>query len=211
MTVPSTIVETFGAFNGGCTCTHVRHWLEAMPLVVHCCHCRRCQRETGASFALNAMIESDRVACLAADPERVRTPSASGLGQEIARCPRCRVAVWSHYAGAGLHVAFVRVGTLDEPDRLPPDVHIFPASKQPWVAIPDAFRPSPGTTTARPYDRPRASRVARRCSRPSTATGARRGTWTERPPGRGRFLHLRMRVSSLPGTRSPRSGDHAGR
>ena len=30
----------------------------------------------------------------------------------------------------------MRVGTLDEPDRLPPDIHIFTSSKQPWVVLP---------------------------------------------------------------------------
>ena len=121
---------------GGCDCRHVRYRLETRPLFVHCCHCRWCQRETGASFALNAMIEADRVTLLAGEPEIVDTPSASGKGQKIARCPRCRIALWSNYAGAGPVVRFVRVGTLDDPDRLPPDIHIFTASKQPWVVIP---------------------------------------------------------------------------
>jgi hypothetical protein len=110
--------------------------METRPLFVHCCHCRWCQRETGASFALNAMIEADRVTLLGAEPEVVDTPSASGKGQRIARCPACRIAVWSNYAGAGPAVRFVRVGTLDNPDLLPPDIHIFTASKQPWVVIP---------------------------------------------------------------------------
>jgi hypothetical protein len=105
------------------------------PLIVHCCHCRWCQRETGTAFALNAMIEADRVSRLEGDIEVVATPSASGKGQRISRCPRCRVAVWSNYAGSGDAIHFVRVGTLDEPDRLPPDVHIFTASKQPWVIL----------------------------------------------------------------------------
>jgi hypothetical protein len=121
---------------GGCDCGHVRYRVESPPLFVHCCHCRWCQRESGASFALNAMIEADRVTDLAAAPELVRTPSASGAGQLIARCPQCRIAVWSHYAGAGPLIKFVRVGTLDEPDHLPPDIHIFTASKQPWVVLP---------------------------------------------------------------------------
>jgi hypothetical protein len=82
------------------------------------------------------MIEADRVSELAAEPELVDTPSASGRGQRIARCPRCRVAVWSNYAGAGPFLKFIRVGTLDEPDHLPPDIHIFTSSKQPWVVIP---------------------------------------------------------------------------
>lgn len=121
---------------GGCTCRAVRYRLASRPLFVHCCHCTWCQRETGASFALNAMIESERVELLSGEPELVETPSPSGAGQRIARCPRCRVAVWSHYAGGGSAVRFVRVGTLDEPGRLPPDIHIFTASKQLWVILP---------------------------------------------------------------------------
>jgi len=120
---------------GGCGCRAVRYRMETRPLFVHCCHCRWCQRETGASFALNAMIEADRVTLLAGAPELVDTPSESGRGQKIARCPKCRIAVWSHYAGAGPTVSFVRVGTLDQPDHLPPDIHIFTASKQPWVVL----------------------------------------------------------------------------
>lgn len=122
--------------DGGCDCGRVRYRMSGRPLFVHCCHCRWCQRETGASFALNAMIEADRVQSLGDVPELVHTPSQSGAGQQIARCGHCRIAVWSHYAGAGPLVAFVRVGTLDNPDRFPPDIHIFTASKQPWVVIP---------------------------------------------------------------------------
>jgi hypothetical protein len=121
---------------GGCDCKAVRYRMLTAPLFVHCCHCRWCQRESGASFALNAMIESDRVVELGIAPELVDTPSASGQGQRIARCPRCRIAVWSHYAGAGPVIKFVRVGTLDDPDALPPDIHIFTQSKQPWVVLP---------------------------------------------------------------------------
>ena len=119
--MPST-TATFPA-EGGCDCRRIRYRLESAPLFVHCCHCRWCQRETGASFALNAMIETDRVERLAGEPELVDTPSASGKGQLIARCPRCRIALWSHYAGAGRRVAFVRVGTPDAPDHLPPVKH----------------------------------------------------------------------------------------
>jgi len=73
-------------------------------------------------------------------PDAVLTPSASGKGQKIHRCPTCRVAVWSNYPGAGDKVAFVRVGTLDEPDRFAPDVHIFTSTKQPWVTLPAGAR-----------------------------------------------------------------------
>ncbi|MDI1284348.1 MAG: GFA family protein [Reyranella sp.] len=124
------------SYEGGCTCRQVRYRLMSKPMFVHCCHCRWCQRETGTAFALNAMIEADRVETLAGEVEVVDTPSNSGKGQKFSRCPNCRIAVWSNYAGAGDAVRFVRVGTLDEPDRLPPDIHIFTMSKQPWVVLP---------------------------------------------------------------------------
>src|SRR5258706_9762440 len=121
---------------GGCTCGAVRYRLTARPLFVHCCHCRWCQRETGSAFVLNAMIEADRVVLLSGAPEIVLTPSNSGKGQKISRCPTCPIAVWSNYAGAGDPVRFVRVGTLLEPGRIAPDIHIFTSTKQPWVVIP---------------------------------------------------------------------------
>jgi hypothetical protein len=105
-------------------------------MFVHCCHCSWCQRETGTAFALNAMIEADRVELLSGDVEIVNTPSASGKGQRISRCPKCRIAVWSNYAGAGDKIKFLRIGTLDEPHHLPPDIHIFTSTKQPWVVLP---------------------------------------------------------------------------
>lgn len=129
---------------GGCDCGEVRYALQCPPLFVHCCHCRWCQRESGASFALNALIETERVSVLATPPELVDTPSASGKGQRIARCPRCRIALWSHYSGAGPAFCFVRVGTLDTPDRLPPDIHIFTESKQPWLRLPEGVPAVPG-------------------------------------------------------------------
>lgn len=122
---------------GGCDCGQVRYRLASEPIVVHCCHCSWCQRESGASFALNAVIERDRIELLGAVPERIENPSASGRGQPILRCPVCKVAVWSHYSSAGDKAAFIRVGTLDDPNRCPPDVHIYTASKQAWVTLPE--------------------------------------------------------------------------
>ena len=85
------------------------------------------------------MIETDRVVLLQGAPEAINTPSNSGKGQKIHRCPTCRIAVWSNYAGAGDAVRFVRVGTLDDPDALPPDIHIFTSSKQQWVVLPEGI------------------------------------------------------------------------
>ncbi len=126
---------------GGCTCGEVRYEMTTKPLFVNCCHCTWCQRETGTAFALNAMIEADRVRLLTGVPEVVNTPSNSGKGQLISRCPSCRVAVWSNYGGSEA-LRFVRVGTLDQASALPPDVHIFASTKLPWVQLAEG----PGST-----------------------------------------------------------------
>lgn len=120
---------------GGCACGAVRYRMTSKPIFVNCCHCRWCQRETGSSYVLNAMMEADRVVLLKGEPETIHTPSASGKGQKIIRCPHCHVAVWSNYAGSGEAIRFVRVGTLDEPDQFPPNAHVFTSTKQPWVVL----------------------------------------------------------------------------
>lgn len=125
---------------GGCACGHVRFKMESRPLVVHCCHCSFCQRQNGSAFAVNALIEADRVQLLQGDVVDIEVPSPSGANQRISRCPKCQVAVWSNYlvmgGGIGELVRFIRVGTLDDPSKVPPDVHIYTSSKQPWVVVP---------------------------------------------------------------------------
>ncbi|MEA3044074.1 MAG: hypothetical protein QOH47_1912 [Sphingomonadales bacterium] len=122
---------------GGCACGEVRYRLNSAPIFVHCCHCTSCQTETGSAFVLNALIESGRVETIAGDAEPIMTPSQSGRGQQIWRCPACRIALWSNYGAAADILRFVRVGTLDDPAALPPDVHIYTRSKLPWVKLPD--------------------------------------------------------------------------
>lgn len=122
---------------GRCACGQIEFRLGRKPLFVHCCHCTSCQRETGTAFALNALIEAANVETLRGTPEPILTPSESGRGQQIWRCPTCKVALWSNYGGTKDVVRFVRVGTLDEARTLTPDIHIFTRSKQPWVTLPD--------------------------------------------------------------------------
>jgi len=124
--------------HGGCACGQVRYRMKAAPMIVHCCHCSWCQTQTGSAFAVNALIEAENVELLTGEVEEIATPSPSGKGQTIARCPTCRVALWSNYDMGGLRgrVRFVRVGTLDDPAQVPPDVHIFTTTKLPWVQIP---------------------------------------------------------------------------
>lgn len=118
---------------GGCACGAVRFRLEAAPLVVHACHCKNCQRQTGAWHAVNALLESHLVTLLRGELVHQHLSTPSGAGQSVTRCALCQTAVWSNYhsfsRGHGDIVRFVRVGTLDEAWRLPPDVHIYTADR----------------------------------------------------------------------------------
>lgn len=125
-------------FPGRCSCGAVRYRLNSEPMFVHCCHCRDCQRQAGSAFVINALIETDRITLLSGVPEPVAMGTDSGLPHDIYRCPSCRVALWSDYGRRPMR--FVRAGTLDDPTRIEPDVHIFTRSRLPWVRLPDGAR-----------------------------------------------------------------------
>jgi len=116
----------------------VRYALTSEPLVVHCCHCRNCQRQTGSAFVINLLIEADHVELLAGEPRAVDVARDDGSTQRIHRCPDCQVALYSEYGWP--EMLFVRAGTLDDPAAVTPDVHIFTRSKLPWVTLPDSAR-----------------------------------------------------------------------
>ena len=127
---------------GGCACGEARYTVSGTPLFVQACHCSFCQRQTGGPHVINAIFETDRIALTAGKVDLILTPSPSGKGQKIARCPTCQTALWSHYdfGGYGDYLRFLRVGTLDDPKSFPPDIHIFTSSKQPWYVIPPEHR-----------------------------------------------------------------------
>jgi len=122
--------------DGGCSCGAVRYRLLSEPLIVHCCHCANCQRQTGSAFVINLLLEADRVELLSGELDEVGVPRDDGSEQLISRCAVCRIAVFSLYGYP--HIRFVRGGTLDDPASVEPDVHIYTRSKLPWVALPES-------------------------------------------------------------------------
>ena len=119
---------------GHCGCGAVTYAMNADPIIVHCCHCSECQRQTGSAFVLNALVESEHVTVEGSTHE-VTLPTPSGNGQAITRCAECGVAVFSSYLIRKGRLRYIRVGTLDDPNACPPDVHIFTSSKQEWLSL----------------------------------------------------------------------------
>jgi hypothetical protein len=108
-------------------------------MFIHCCHCRDCQKQSGGAFAINALIEAERMEVSQGDTVPVSMHTDSGRPHIIHRCPKCQTALWSNYGGRN-ETRFVRVSTLDDAARFAPDVHIFTRSKLPWVRLPEGAR-----------------------------------------------------------------------
>jgi len=121
---------------GGCSCGEIRYRLTSDPLFVDCCHCLNCKRQTRTAFVVNLLIETDRVELPAGEPAPVDVLRDDGSEQRIFRCPTCQTAVFSQYGHSGFR--FVRAGTLDDPNGIEPDVHIYTKSKVGWVTIPES-------------------------------------------------------------------------
>jgi hypothetical protein len=126
-------------WKGQCFCGGVKYRMHGRPMFIHCCHCRDCQMQTGGAFAINGLIEADRIELVGTAPEPVRMATDSGYPHDIYRCVECQSPMWSDYGGR-MWLRFLRLVTLDRPDDFEPDVHIYTRSKLPWVVLPDGAR-----------------------------------------------------------------------
>ena len=120
---------------GGCACGAIRYKLTEHPLIVHACHCRDCQRITGSAFVINLWIERKFVETNRA-PKSFRLIAGTGKPHDVFFCEKCGTYLWSFYHAAPGDALFVRAGTLDRPEQVNPDVHIFTRSKLPWLQLP---------------------------------------------------------------------------
>jgi hypothetical protein len=124
------------------------------PVVVQACHCRYCQRRLGTAFAELAYFPADCLAFLqGALVEYEHRSDETGRWLRHRFCPRCGTTVMitvqiSQRIG-------VHLGTLDDPERLPPQRHIFSRSKRAWVRIPpgsQTFERLPTSAPVPPVD-----------------------------------------------------------
>ena len=130
-----------GTMEGGCACGAIRYRLTNVPLVVHACHCRDCQRVTGGAFAINLWIERKFVETSGEEPVAFPVPPGStGKPHDVLRCAKCGTAVWNKYHAAPGDTVLLCAGSLDDPAQVTPDVHIYTRSKLPWLQLPEGAR-----------------------------------------------------------------------
>ncbi|KAL6711401.1 hypothetical protein ACN47E_004335 [Coniothyrium glycines] len=134
----------FPAITGSCVCNLVRYRLLTSPLYVYACHCADCQKSTGSAFALLLNIELPNIQVITPTvPVAVKLEKKqSGLSEQHVECPRCKTHLWSD-SWTGPQIRDLRVGTLDFPGLMEPDIHIFVDSKLDWVRLPDDAKTTP--------------------------------------------------------------------
>src|SRR5690242_801093 len=138
--------KPFPAITGGCHCAAVRFRILTAPLFCYACHCNDCQKDSGSAFSLHATIEAFNIKVISdLKPSLViLTPNPSRV-QEISRhavCPRCGTILWGNDGQWGYAVSSVRIGTLDFPEIMEPDIHMFVGNKLAWIQLPKDARTS---------------------------------------------------------------------
>lgn len=128
------------AMTGGCLCGAVRYEATGEPLTALRCHCRDCQYLSGGEPLAEVVVPASALAVTRGKPAVFRTAANSGAGVRRSFCPACGTPL---FAGIEAHpdAVAVTIGSLDDPARHPPTVHVWTASAQPWHRI-DPARPA---------------------------------------------------------------------
>ncbi len=119
---------------GRCQCGAIRYEIRAEPMAMYHCHCPRCRRASGASFATNLMVRSEDFRLVAGAEALAAFESSPGKRRHF--CARCGSPIYSH-SQATSQLVSVRCGTLDGDPGVRPRAHIFVGSKSPWYEIRD--------------------------------------------------------------------------
>jgi hypothetical protein len=116
--------------SGSCLCGACSYTTMAAPLNIRACHCRNCQKATGAAFYARVMVPLDEVAIDGPVGWYESTP-----GVRRGFCLQCGTTLFSERANA--NVVGLSFGSLDEPDRFFPTEHIWTSRKQAWLELAD--------------------------------------------------------------------------
>lgn len=119
---------------GGCLCGAIRFASRAAPIATGYCHCRLCQRTSGAPVLAWASFPVPEFRYERGEPSLY--PSSSHGQREF--CGRCGSQL-AYRESRGATTVDVNVATLDHPDEFPPAIHIHTKSRIPWFETSDAL------------------------------------------------------------------------
>jgi hypothetical protein len=118
---------------GSCLCGSVKVTLSADPVAVAACHCRDCQKQTGTSFSLVALVPLAGVQ-VTGELARFDTRGDSGLAVERSFCPKCGSPIRADSDGTRQQgIAIIKAGILDNVQDLIPSLQIYCETEHPWL------------------------------------------------------------------------------
>ena len=128
---------------GGCQCGAVRYRLNGSPLAVYNCHCKDCQRFSGAGWSMSMPVARARIEQLAGDIEAYDSVSDSGRTVRMVSCAQCHTRLWNEPLSApGL--LLLRPGTLDDMSWAVSIGNIWTQSAAAWARIDPSLINFPG-------------------------------------------------------------------
>lgn len=121
---------------GGCLCGAVRYSFDARPLATVACHCRDCQKLSGATNLLTVYVARESFRHEQGEVDRFRKRGESGKEADYVRCASCGTRLW-HEPLAARQFVMIAAGTLDDPSWVIPVAHIWTSRAAPSARIPE--------------------------------------------------------------------------
>ena len=120
---------------GECICGHVKYYLNEKPLFTQACHCKDCKVLTGSSYVVNSSVLENTL-IVEGEVSSTERKAGSGASCKTYFCIKCGTYVYADYDSAVRRLT-VRTKTLDNPEKFPPQAHIFTKNKDPWLNLSD--------------------------------------------------------------------------
>lgn len=131
-----TLSEQWTDLEGGCLCGSVRYRVTGPPKWAAHCHCRSCQRATGAAFASWAGLRSDDLAMLKGSVSIYH----SSPGVDRGFCSTCGTSLTYANGDAWPGEIHILLPTLDDPSAITPKIHAYTADQITWIKLDDGLR-----------------------------------------------------------------------
>jgi hypothetical protein len=120
------------ALEGGCLCGAVRYRVAGPPMDAGYCHCRLCQRSSGAPLLAWFTVEAASFSYTVGEPAIFRSSAAA----QREFCSRCGTQIVFRRSTAAISID-VTLASLDDPALVVPEYHIWRASRIAWFETAD--------------------------------------------------------------------------
>ena len=119
---------------GGCQCGDIRYEISGAPMMAAICHCTMCRRANAAPVVAWAMYAQEQVRFIKAEPQTY----ASSPEAQRGFCPRCGTQI-SFTASFLPGLIDITIGSLDQPEAVPPTLHYWHSNHLGWAEFADTL------------------------------------------------------------------------